>query len=470
MHHPIVLTGSYSSQMDTVFASARHILYQRGGNLVRIRNNQIDELTATSLQAHLIDHLTPVTTKLTKEGDEIETPQKKFERDLCQHMIDRTDVNLPPLDYVYRCPVFAGDWEPIGEHGYHETARAWLNTDALEGADLLPLKQAVAIIDDLLSEFPFADAASKSNAVAAMITPFIRPMVGLMPLFTITAPTEGSGKTLLADIIARIGDGTPITKITAPSDDDEWRKRITSTLMQAPACILLDNVVNLDSASLAAVLTARIWTDRLLGSTRNVSIPNNAVWFASGNNPTVSAEMSRRCVPIRLVPDTDNPGARKFKRDIERYTDENRALLVSACMTLIYQWAQTRPTVDVSMGSYQQWATAAASIVHHAGYTDALSNRGTLRTEDSAELLSFVEVWSERPDIRRNATASDLERMCEDAEMLAHIRGGSSHRAARAKKLSTYLGTHADRVCGGFRICATVDSHTKNRVYSLEKI
>ena len=471
MNTPIVLSGSYADQMDAVFTAARDVLYKCAGKIVRVKDDEIDEVDATRLQSHLIDHLTPIKIKLTKSGDEIETPDKKFERDLCQHMIDRTVIDLPLLEYVYRCPVFAGDWQPMGEYGYHEDARAWLNTKGLDDVEPMDMARAKSIIDDLLCDFPFADVASKTHAVMAMVTPFIRPMVGLMPLFLITAPTEGSGKTLLADIVGLISDGRSVIKITSPSDDDEWRKRITSTLKQTPSVVLIDNINNLDSPSLAAALTAKMWTDRVLGSTINISVPNNAVWFGSGNNPTVSAEMARRCIPIRLVPDTERPGERKFRHeDIERYVLDNRAQLVSACMTLVYEWAQGRADVDVSMGSYQQWATAASSIAAHAGYLGALTNREMLRTDDSSELHALVSSWADHPILRNKATAGDLEKMCGEDDIMLGVRGGSLHASQRAKKLSAYLGGHVDRVCGLWRIKSDTDSHTKQRVFSLEKI
>jgi hypothetical protein len=52
----------------------------------------------------------------------------------------------------------------------------------------------------------------------------------------------------------------------------------------------------LDSEGLAAVLTAEVWADRLLGQTRVVEVPNRALWLATANNPVVSRENARRSV------------------------------------------------------------------------------------------------------------------------------------------------------------------------------
>ena len=68
--------------------------------------------------------------------------------------------------------------------------------------------------------------------------------------------------------------GTPPTVLTEAKDEDEWRKRITSTLLGAPEIIVIDNLRRrLDSAAFSAVLTARTWEDRRLGGSSNVSLP-----------------------------------------------------------------------------------------------------------------------------------------------------------------------------------------------------
>ena len=85
--------------------------------------------------------------------------------------------------------------------------------------------------------------------------------------------------------------GTGPAVMTEGSTEDEWRKRITSKLMQAPTFILIDNVrSSLDSSALSAALTANEWEDRVLGVSRNIILPNQCVWIATANNPALSVE------------------------------------------------------------------------------------------------------------------------------------------------------------------------------------
>jgi len=57
------------------------------------------------------------------------------------------------------------------------------------------------LLDELLIDFPFADEASRANALALLLLPYVRPLiVGPTPLHLITAPTQGTGKDLLAQL------------------------------------------------------------------------------------------------------------------------------------------------------------------------------------------------------------------------------------------------------------------------------
>ena len=134
-----------------------------------------------------------------------------------------------------------------------------------------------------------------------MVT-LVRPVIdGPTPLYLIEAPIQGTGKGLLAQCIAIIATGGPVAVMTEARDDDEWRKRITAKLREAPPIVLLDNIKRkLDSGSLSSALTEPIWGDRELGSNRMIRVPITCGWFATANNPTFSGELARRIVRIRM--------------------------------------------------------------------------------------------------------------------------------------------------------------------------
>ncbi len=88
--------------------------------------------------------------------------------------------------------------------------------------------------------------------------PFARQLIhGVTPLHVIDAPTQGTGKSLLAEvsILPFAADGVAATP--ALEGDEEWRKKITSLLLRAKTHIWVHNINHkLDSASLASALTS----------------------------------------------------------------------------------------------------------------------------------------------------------------------------------------------------------------------
>ena len=53
--------------------------------------------------------------------------------------------------------------------------------------------------------------------------------------------------------------------MTEGGSADEWRKKLTAALIQAPTVLVLDNIgKKLDSGDLAAALTTTLWADRIL--------------------------------------------------------------------------------------------------------------------------------------------------------------------------------------------------------------
>src|SRR6185503_8574201 len=228
------------------------------------------------------------------------------------------------------------------------------------------------LLDDLLVDFPFAAQSDRAHAVATLVLPFVRRMVsGCTPLHLIEAPTPGTGKGFLADVIAIVALGRPCDPTTITPDEDEARKKITSILARAQPLILLDNVKDgLDSAQLASALTAETWSDRLLGQTKMIDLPNRATWLVTANNPHLSLEIARRCVRVRLDAKTDRPWERKdFKHTpLRDWVRRNRARRVHAVLVLVRSWiAAGRRAGERVLGSFESWAAVVGGILAHAG-------------------------------------------------------------------------------------------------------
>lgn len=136
---------------------------------------------------------------------------------------------------------------------------------------------------------------------------------GPTPMGALTAPAAATGKGRLASCLSipALGQLLPIT--TAPTQEEEWQKSLTSLLAQYPQFVLFDNVKVLRSAALEAALTADVWSGRALGTNDMIQVPISCVWLLTGNNLQIEGDLPRRIVGIRLDAKMERPEERDPK-------------------------------------------------------------------------------------------------------------------------------------------------------------
>ena len=224
---------------------------------------------------------------------------------------------FPPVAGLVETPIVRPDGSLLTTPGYDALTR--LIYRPAPGVTFPPLateptpdaiQRALALLDEAIGEFPYVDDASKANTLALLLTPILRTAIaGPVPLALVDAPQAGTGKSLLTRVLALIATGRSAAIMTAPAGDEEFRKKITATLLSGTTLILLDNVEGpLLAGSLAAALTTDTWSDRILGQSPMVTLPQNVTWVATGNNLAVWRAISRVAVtgfawmPRRHVP------------------------------------------------------------------------------------------------------------------------------------------------------------------------
>jgi putative DNA primase/helicase len=154
-----------------------------------------------------------------------------------------------------------------------------------------------------------------------------------------------------------------VTIIPPATSGEETRKRLTAALSEGGSVILLDNYrTMLDSAELAAALTARVWKDRILGRTEMVTLPIRCAWVCTANNPVLSTEIARRSIRIRIDPVDERPWQRdQFKHpDLAAWATDHRAELIWAVLIMVNEWlALGKPLSKCkrlgSFGNYPIW-------------------------------------------------------------------------------------------------------------------
>jgi hypothetical protein len=284
---------------------------------------------------------------------------------------------LPPLDGIATTPYFDRGGNLIASDGYHAGTRRLLQTDDLRIPEIgeVPsaedVAQAVKLLTvEWLGDFPFASQSDRANAVAVPLTLTGRMFFNLVPLFVLDASTSGSGKGLLATTISLIANGEPPQVMELPDEAAEQRKKITSALLAGQELIMWDESHVIQGRTLAAILTAERYSDRILGGNKLMSVDNRFTQLALGNNVQVWGDVKRRVWPARLVPDTEHPERRDDFRhpDLPGWVRAHRGELLGAVLTIWRNWiAKGRPEADITLGSFERWGRAVGGALQTAG-------------------------------------------------------------------------------------------------------
>jgi hypothetical protein len=191
--------------------------------------------------------------------------------------------NLPQVTGIIEAPVFTNTGRLVATPGYDARALVWYhpaNDLILPPISDAPTTDEVSrakhlILAELFADFPFANESSKANALALLLLPFVRPMIdGPTPLHIIDAPTEGTGKSLLAKCCIVVATGREGHAVAECHGDEEWNKTLTSILVEGTSHVFIDNVVYpLNSGTLAKMLTDRYHQARILTRTLMARLP-----------------------------------------------------------------------------------------------------------------------------------------------------------------------------------------------------
>ena len=256
------------------------------------------------------------------------------------------------------------------------------------------------ILREVLAGFPFVETYHRSAALSAALSVTVRHILRHVPLHAFTAPKAGSGKSLLADCIAMIGTGYPAAILALSEDQAEMNKAITAILMQGDAVVNLDNIERgeaLAGRELSKALTQEIYSGRVLGASKVVSLPSCCLWLATGNQLQISGDMTRRVIPCEIDPECERPDEREFSRDLYEWVPANRAALVVAALTALRAYIVAgKPRQDFKpLGGFADWSGLVRSALVWLGEEDPLTGRDSIEDADPerAKLRSLLLAW-----------------------------------------------------------------------------
>lgn len=374
-----------------------------------------EPLTAPSLAWLLAHHVFVYRNKLNKETKAWEEVEASPTKAALSAVLTRSYwPDVRPLIGVVTSPVLRPDGTLLQTAGYDTTTGLYYApATAMPPIPAHPSTQEVTdarefVLDKLLCNFPFVADADRANHIGLLIAPILRPYLNdcLTPFGLISATTQSSGKTLLAEILGYLYGRKHL--VWKKNDENELDKSITSALHSTAPVMLWDNLAEgteVSSAVLAKLLTGTQWDARMLGSTgAGFEATNDRLWLATGNNIRLGGDMATRTALIRLDPNDPHPDQRDQTGFGIPHLDDwlkkpaNRVTVLRHLLILVMDWISAgAPRTGHTMRQFTSWAGAAGGFLAHHGIDGFLDNLEEMREADdeNTEWTAFLAQWHE---------------------------------------------------------------------------
>jgi hypothetical protein len=222
----------------------------------------------------------------------------------------------------------------------------------------------------------------------------LRPLFsGPVPLPLFDKPQQGTGASLLTDIISIISSGNSAPMVSPPRNEEEWKKLILSILIKGQLLCVIDNLETaLQSEALSTVLTQANYEGRVLGKSEVLTLPCQTLWMCTGNNIRLGGDLARRSIWIRMDAKAAQPWLRKsdsFKHpDLKQWVTENRANLLGAILLIGRAWVlagRLRAANPINLGGFEDWSHVIGDILAFMGVRGFLDNLESMYSDMDSE-------------------------------------------------------------------------------------
>ena len=398
----------------------------------------------------------------------------------------RGEWRFPTVVGVITTPTLRPDGSLLVRPGYDRMTRLILvDPPPMPAIPECPSREdalaALALLEDLLGEFPFTDAASRSVALSALITPVVRGAFPVTPMHVISAPEAGSGKSYLLDVAAAIVLGQPCPVMAVGRTEEETEKRLGAALLTGQPLISLDNLNgDLGGDALCQIIERPAVEIRILGKSELVRIEARSTLFATGNNIRLVGDIARRVLRCRLDSKMEEPERRRFRRKPVAAVLGDRGRYVGAILTLVRGYvAAGRPHLAPSIASFEPWSNLVRSALLWLGKADPVDTMKDARADDPSRqtMAAVFTAWRDAIGVGVGKTSSEIiklastttskeqgDRAGEPLWRYPDLRESLSTVAGRngvidAREFGKWLSRHRDRIASGLCLEGRADPH-----------
>jgi hypothetical protein len=467
-------------------------IFQRGGALCRIKTVDSDQYKIEDYSDHAIRNEMSRAAKYEKWSKlEDKFIQCHPPLDIAKGVLALGTWEVPLIRGMIGAPVVREDGSILCVAGYDEATRLYFaQADMLQIPEIpeYPTREdareaAKNVMEEVLHDFPFLDQASKANALAAFVTPIVRPMIsGQTPIALIDKPAPGTGASKILDLISIISTGKEMAALSPADNEAEWRKLITGLLSDGTHIICFDNLdADLKAGTLSRALTSSIWKDRTLGKTDAVEYPQRACWYATGNNISLSGDLPRRAYMIQLDAKLERPWERKVDKfrhpKLNQWVAEHRGELLASLLIMARAWAIAGKPDGCKhvIGGFEDWVSVVGGILKYAGVEGFLDNLVKLYEDSDSgndEWADFFRVWYS-VHMEAPVTSSELIMQLENAgsRLSDAVPGELAEKIkfkgpGNGKKVGIFLRKKLNvRYKGGFTLSQGTDKSTNSKTW-----
>ncbi len=394
--------------------------------------------------------------------------------------------HLPPLAGVVRQPYFReSDGELITQAGYDKTSQRFGVFDprqfVIPEPTLEEAQAALALLEELLTEFHFVAATDKAAALSAIFTAVVRPSLAYAPAFHKEAPVFGSGKTYLCELIAAFAGPGCNAKVSYPTTSEEATKVILSLLLTRPAVIEFDDMDTdwIPHGTIKRMLTAEKITDRILGVSKTATVSTRTLFLGSGNNVGPVRDLLRRVLTIHIDPRCATPATMTYKNFSVEKVCKNRGKYVAAVLTIILAWRRAgapRAAVESIVTFSGAWSEFCRYPLMWLGHPDpATSLLEQVKHDPDGDTLAglmtaWISVFGSSPTTVRKAVMHATAGEFDSTNLLDAMREFPIEERGEinCSKLGWILKKNANRIVGGLKFQqSTADGRPAWRVIAV---
>lgn len=356
-------------------------------------------------------------------------------------------------------------------------------------------------IKHLLRGFKFKTPADESAAIAGILTALNRKAMPAAPMFQVSSPAAGTGKSKFVDVVAVIVTGRPAAVLAIGRDENEFAKRFAGVLAQGDAIVSFDNITREYGKEdlLLQALTQSHVLIRLLGASSIMRVPTLTTFFATGNNLRPVSDLKRRSCLVRLDAGVERPEHRVFDFDVLAEAARDRDELIRAAIDISRSYLEAgAPDVSIKRedgteeplkpaGSFEVWDRMVRRPLVYHGMPDPLESAEALRELDpeleAAAMLvdSWYRIHQDCPvkaaDLIEEATSKinigtfdspSWELHYPDLNDALHLICQDN---VNPRRLGNWLRKNRDFIVDGKRIVqAGTDSHSKILLWRVEEV